>query len=181
MQKTIVFCATEDHAERMRVALANLNADMVRENPDYVVRITGGDAYGKSKLKYFISVSDYPVIATTSKLLSTGVDCKMTKLIVLDQMISSMTTFKQIIGRGTRIRENDGKTYFVVMDFRNVTRLFADPDWDGPVEQTDGFDPDAEGRKNPRDPDDPEREKKQHPIVDENGCRVQVTDKAVQL
>lgn len=178
MQKTIVFCATEDHAERMRVALANLNADMVRENPDYVVRITGSDSYGKDKLDYFISVSDYPVIATTSKLLSTGVDCKMTKLIVLDQMISSMTTFKQIIGRGTRIRENDGKTYFVVMDFRNVTRLFADPDWDGPVEQTDGFDPDAEGRKNPREPG---REKKQHPIVDENGCRVQVTDKAVQL
>ena len=182
MQKTIVFCATEDHAERMRAALANLNADMVRENPDYVVRITGGDAYGKSKLDYFISVSsEYPVIATTSKLLSTGVDCKMTKLIVLDQMISSMTTFKQIIGRGTRIREYDGKTYFVVMDFRNVTRLFADPDWDGPVEQTDGFDPDAEGRKNPMEPGGPDGEKKQHPIVDADGCSVQVTDKAVQL
>lgn len=182
MQKTIVFCATEDHAERMRIALANLNADIVKENPDYVVRITGGDTYGKSKLDYFISVrSEYPVIATTSKLLSTGVDCKMTKLIVLDQMISSMTTFKQIIGRGTRIREYDGKTYFVVMDFRNVTQLFADPDWDGPVEQVDGFDPDAEGRKNPREPWDPDGEKKQHPIVDANGCSVQVTDKTVQL
>ena len=106
MQKTIVFCATEEHAERMRVTLNNFNADMVQKNPDYVVRITGNDIYGKSKLDYFISVSEeYPVIATTSKLLSTGADCKMTKLIVIDQMISSMTEFKQIIGRGTRLRE----------------------------------------------------------------------------
>ena len=145
MQKTIVFCATEEHAERMRIELNNLNADMVRENPDYVVRITGSDTYGKSKLDYFISVSaPYPVIATTSKLLSTGADCKMTKLIVLDEMIGSMTEFKQIIGRGTRLREKDGKSFFVVMDFRNVTRLFADPDWDGPIEIADGFDPDHE-------------------------------------
>ena len=123
MAKTIVFCATEDAALRMRDALAKLNADMMKINPDYVVRITGGDDYGKAKLKYFISVSSpYPVIATTSKLLSTGADCKMTKLIVLDEMIGSMTEFKQIIGRGTRLRENEGKTHFVVMDFRNVTR-----------------------------------------------------------
>ena len=135
MAKTIVFCATEDAAERMRVALVNLNADMVKKNSDYVVRITGSDDYGKKKLDYFISVREkYPVIATTSKLLSTGTDCKMTKLIVLDQMINSMTEFKQIIGRGTRLREKEGKTHFVVMDFRNVTRLFADPDWDGPIE-----------------------------------------------
>ncbi len=135
MSKTIVFCAREDAAERMRKALVNLNSDMVRENPDYVVRITGSDEYGKSKLKYFISTSsEGPVIATTSKLLSTGADCKMTKLIVLDEMISSMTEFKQIIGRGTRLREAEGKTHFVVMDFRNVSRLFADPDWDGPIE-----------------------------------------------
>lgn len=100
-----------------------------------MVRITGSDEYGKGKLDYFISVSsEYPVIATTSKLLSTGVDCKMVKLIVLDQQIGSMTEFKQIIGRGTRLRENEGKTNFTVMDFRNVTRLFADPDWDGPIE-----------------------------------------------
>lgn len=130
MAKTIVFCATEDAAERMRQALVNLNSDMVKANPDYVVRITGSDEYGKKKLDYFISVSSpYPVIATTSKLLSTGADCKMTKLIVLDEMIGSMTEFKQIIGRGTRLREKEGKTHFVVMDFRNVTRLFADPDW----------------------------------------------------
>lgn len=140
MQKTIVFCASEDHAERMRIALINCNQDMVKENPDYCVRITGSDVYGKSKLDYFISVSEpYPVIATTSELLSTGADCKMTKLIVLDKTVESMTTFKQIIGRGTRIREKDGKTHFVVMDFRNVTRLFSDPDWDGPVEQDEGF------------------------------------------
>ena len=105
MAKTIVFCATEDAAERMRVALVNQNSDMVQKNPDYVVRITGSDTYGKSKLDYFISVREkYPVIATTSKLLSTGSDCKMTKLIVLDEMIGSMTEFKQIIGRGTRLR-----------------------------------------------------------------------------
>ncbi len=140
MQKTIVFCATEEHAERMRIALVNHNADMVQQNPDYVVRITGSDAYGKSKLDYFISVAEpYPVIATTSKLLTTGADCKMTKLIVLDQMIGSMTEFKQIIGRGTRIREKEGKMSFVVMDFRNVTRLFADPEWDGPIEQDASF------------------------------------------
>ena len=142
MAKTIVFCATEDAALRMRDALAKLNADMMKENPDYVVRITGGDDYGKGKLKYFISVSSpYPVIATTSKLLSTGADCKMTKLIVLDEMIGSMTEFKQIIGRGTRLREKEGKTHFVVMDFRNVTRLFADPDWDGPIEIEKGYRP----------------------------------------
>ena len=112
MQKTIVFCATEEHAERMRKELTNLNSDMCKENPDYVVRITGSDTYGKSKLDYFISVSSpYPVIATTSKLLSTGADCKMTKLIVLDEMISSMTEFKQIIGRGTRLRQKEGKTH----------------------------------------------------------------------
>ncbi len=129
MQKTIVFCATEDAAERMRIALVNLNSDMVEKNPDYVVRITGSDAYGKSKLNYFISVSEkYPVIATTSELLSTGADCKMVKLIAIDKHIESMTSFKQIIGRGTRIREKEGKTHFVVMDFRGVTRLFADPE-----------------------------------------------------
>ena len=142
MAKTIVFCATEEAAERMRLALNNCNADMCKDIPDYVVRITGSDVYGKSKLDYFISVSSpTPVIATTSKLLSTGADCKMTKLIVLDEMINSMTEFKQIIGRGTRMREKEGKTHFVVMDFRNITALFSDPDWDGPVEQDEGFTP----------------------------------------
>ena len=188
MQKTIVFCATEDHAERMRVALTNLNADMCQQNPDYVVRITGSDAYGKSKLDYFISVSSpYPVIATTSKLLSTGTDCKMTKLIVLDEMIGSMTEFKQIIGRGTRLREQDGKTHFVVMDFRNVTRLFADPKWDGDVEQDEGYDPNAKkpggdgGNGGGGGGDNPPVVPPVKPIVDENGCNVQITGKTVSI
>ena len=186
MQKTIVFCATEDHAERMRVALTNLNADMCKDNPDYVVRITGSDTYGKSKLDYFISVSaPYPVIATTSKLLSTGADCKMTKLIVLDEMIGSMTEFKQIIGRGTRLREQDGKTHFVVMDFRNVTRLFADPKWDGEVEQDDGFDPNAtrpeRGQGGNGGGDTPPVVPSDKPIVDESGCTVHITGKTVSI
>ena len=187
MAKTIVFCATEDAAERMRVALVNLNADMVKQNPDYVVRITGSDEYGKKKLSYFISVSaQYPVIATTSKLLSTGADCKMTKLIVLDEMIGSMTEFKQIIGRGTRLREQDGKTHFVVMDFRNVTRLFADPEWDGPIEMDPGFGtgdtkpatpPDGAG--DPPGGDPPPKSPK--PIVDRNGCKVEIIHKTVSV
>ncbi|MDO4514485.1 MAG: DEAD/DEAH box helicase family protein, partial [Lachnospiraceae bacterium] len=185
MQKTIVFCASEEHAERMRIALSNLNSDMVKKNPDYVVRITGSDTYGKSKLDYFISVSaEYPVIATTSKLLSTGADCKMTKLIVLDQMIGSMTEFKQIIGRGTRLREKDGKTHFTVMDFRNVTRLFADPDWDGPIEQDEGFDPErnpsgsGSGEGGGQLPPPPVVDKF---IVDEDGCSVQIIGKTVSV
>ena len=189
MAKTIVFCATEDAALRMRDALAKLNADMMKENPDYVVRITGGDDYGKGKLKYFISVSSpYPVIATTSKLLSTGADCKMTKLIVLDEMIGSMTEFKQIIGRGTRLREKEGKTHFVVMDFRNVTRLFADPDWDGPIEMNEGFTPggrqtDPKGPLGGSKKDDRDTlaEPKQKPIVDKNGCKVQIVHKTVSV
>lgn len=189
MAKTIVFCATEDAAERMRQALVNQNKDMVKKNPDYVVRITGGDDYGKSKLDYFISVSaKYPVIATTSKLLSTGADCKMTKLIVLDEMIGSMTEFKQIIGRGTRLREKEGKMSFVVMDFRNVTRLFADPDWDGPIEMDEGYDPnrkpkgktdsDDDGDAGPAVPPPPPGVK---PFVDKDGCRVEITHKLVSV
>ena len=190
MAKTIVFCATEDAALRMRDALAQLNQDMVQQNPDYVVRITGSDPYGKGKLKYFISVAEkYPVIATTSKLLSTGADCKMTKLIVLDEMISSMTEFKQIIGRGTRLREKEGKTHFVVMDFRAVTRLFADPDWDGPVEIAEGFDPNGHpGTKNPRgegsDVDTPpanDDDPKPMPVVDAEGCSVRIINKTVSI
>lgn len=189
MAKTIVFCATEDAALRMRNALAELNADMMQQNPDYVVRITGGDTEGKKKLKYFISVgAKYPVIATTSKLLSTGADCKMTKLIVLDEMISSMTEFKQIIGRGTRLREKEGKTHFVVMDFRSVTRLFADPDWDGPIEIDEGFMPGgsrvprgggAEGGEDaPPVETDPPR---QMPVVDAEGCTVRIINKTVSV
>jgi len=188
MAKTIVFCATEDAAERMRQALVNLNSDMVKENPDYVVRITGSDDYGKKKLDYFISVSaPYPVIATTSKLLSTGADCKMTKLIVLDEMIGSMTEFKQIIGRGTRLREKEGKTHFVVMDFRNVTRLFADPDWDGPIMIDPGFMPGEQtipptpGSDDPPVLIDPLGPKNPKPIVSRDGCKVEIIHKTVSV
>lgn len=186
MAKTIVFCATEDAAERMRVALVNQNSDMVQKNPDYVVRITGSDTYGKSKLDYFISVREkYPIIATTSKLLSTGSDCKMTKLIVLDEMIGSMTEFKQIIGRGTRLREKEGKTHFVVMDFRNVSRLFADPDWDGPIEMDEDFNPKSGSGKNTKPPvgpgPDPVDPKQPKPIVNRDGCQVKIVYKTVSV
>lgn len=185
MAKTIVFCPTEEAAERMRIALVNHNADMVKKNPDYCVRITGSDDYGKSKLDYFISVSEkYPVIATTSKLLSTGADCKMTKLIVLDEMIGSMTEFKQIIGRGTRLREKEGKTHFVVMDFRNVSRLFADPEWDGPIEIDDDFNPEHHpkgGKRNEGGGLNPPNPPAIKPIVDRNGCRVEIIHKTVSV
>lgn len=190
MAKTIVFCADETHAERMRMALTNANADMCKKNPDYVVRITGSDEYGKSKLDYFISVAEkYPVIATTSKLLSTGVDCKMTKLIVLDQQIGSMTEFKQIIGRGTRLREKEGKTYFTVMDFRNVTRLFADPEWDGPIEIDPNYPPKEKEPtpypppkdNEPTDVNEPDPAPQPKPIVAKDGCQVMIINKVVSV
>ncbi len=186
MDKTIVFCPTEDAALRMRDALADENADMMKKYPDYVVRITGSDKIGKEKLDYFISVSSpTPVIATTSKLLSTGSDSKMTKLIVLDEMIGSMTEFKQIIGRGTRIREQDGKTHFTVMDFRNVTRLFADPDWDGPIVIDPDYPPKKEKKPNPKppypDPEPPYPPDGYIPIIEEGGVQVYVTDKTVSI
>lgn len=132
LSKTIVFCIDIEHAEGMRTALANANADMVLKNNKYVMQITGDNDEGKKELDNFISKSErYPVIATTSKLLTTGVDTKTTKLIVLDSNIGSITEFKQIIGRGTRIEEEYDKFYFTIMDFRNVTNLFADPDFDG--------------------------------------------------
>ena len=187
MQKTIVFCADEPHAERMRVALVNENSDMCKKNPDYVVRITGSDDYGKGKLDYFISVSSpYPVIATTSKLLSTGVDCKMVKLIVLDQNINSMTEFKQIVGRGTRLREKEGKKYFVIMDMRNVTRLFADPAWDGPIEVDEGYTPSPTPSgyvitDDSEDGGNVVEEELKKPIVNKNGCRVEIISKVVSV
>lgn len=186
MAKTIVFCATEEHALLMRNALAKLNDDMMKQNPDYVVRITGSDSYGKAKLKYFISTQQYPVIATTSKLLSTGADCKMTKLIVLDQMINSMTEFKQIIGRGTRLREKEGKTHFTVMDFRGVSRLFADPDWDGPIEQDEEYDSEGEKTKQPKISESHQQPSEtstnsNKPIVDADGCTVKIINKTVSV
>lgn len=134
--KTIIFCVDIDHAERMRQALVNENADLVKENSKYVMRITGDNDEGKKELDNFIDPENlYPTIVTTSKLLTTGVDAQTCKNIVLDSNIRSMTEFKQIIGRGTRIREDYNKTHFTILDFRKVTELFADPDFDGPPEQ----------------------------------------------
>ncbi len=131
-QKTIVFCDDTDHAESMRRALVNLNPERVAENRKYIMRITGEDKDGKAELDNFINPeSRYPVIATTSKLLSTGVDAKTCKLVVLDQNIESMTEFKQIIGRGTRIDEEHGKYWFTIMDFKGATKLFKDEKFDG--------------------------------------------------
>lgn len=130
--KTIVFCVDIEHAERMRQALVNENADLAAENPKYIMRITGDEIIGKRELDNFINPEErYPVIAVTSKLMTTGIDAQTCKLIVLDSNIKSMTEFKQIIGRGTRINEEYGKTFFTIMDFRNVTDLFADPKFDG--------------------------------------------------
>lgn len=132
MQKTIVFCVDVEHADRIRRELVNANADMVSEHPNYVVRITGNDEHGVRELDKFIDPeSPYPVIATTSKLLTTGVDTQTVKLIVIDQNINSIIEFKQIIGRGTRVREDYGKMFFTIMDFRGATELFADPQFDG--------------------------------------------------
>lgn len=142
--KTIVFCEDIDHAERMRLAIANLNADLVLENSKYVMQITGDNEEGKRELDNFINPEErYPVIATTSELMTTGVDAQTCKVIVLDANIASMTKFKQIIGRGTRINEEYGKKYFTILDFRNATDLFADQQFDGepmrvkPVSQDD--------------------------------------------
>ncbi|MBF0414039.1 MAG: DEAD/DEAH box helicase family protein [Desulfamplus sp.] len=132
LDKTIVFCVDIEHAERMRHALANENPEEVHKSWKYVMRITGDDDEGKRELDNFINPEEtYPVIATTSKLMTTGIDAQTCKLIVLDSNIASMTEFKQIIGRGTRINEEYGKQYFTIMDFRNVTELFADPNFDG--------------------------------------------------
>ncbi len=130
--KTIVFCEDIDHAARMRQALSNANADICATHPKYVVQITGDNPEGKRELDNFIDPEKtYPVIATTSKLMSTGVDAQTCKLIVLDQNIRSMTLFKQIIGRGTRLREDLGKSWFTILDFKRATDNFADPEFDG--------------------------------------------------
>jgi type I restriction enzyme R subunit len=130
--KTIVFCSDIDHAERMRSAISNLNSDLVAENHKYVMQITGDNDEGKRELDNFINPEEtYPVIATTSELMTTGIDAQTCKIIVLDAEIKSMTKFKQVVGRGTRINEEFGKMYFTILDFRNVTDLFADKEFDG--------------------------------------------------
>jgi len=166
--KTIVFCEDVDHAERMRQALANENADLVAQNHRYVMRITGDDTEGKAELDNFINPEvKHPVIATTSKLLTTGVDAQTCRLIVIDQNLQSVAEFKQIIGRGTRLREDFGKMYFTIMDFRKVTELFARPDFDGdpvviyepkdgesPVPPDDTTEPPPAGPGGPHEPPD---------------------------
>jgi type I restriction enzyme R subunit len=131
-QKTIVFCVDQEHAARMRQALVNENADIVADNPRYVMRITGNDKEGQAQLDNFIDPeSPYPVVVTTSRLLSTGVDAQTCRLIVLDREVGSMTEFKQIVGRGTRVHEDTKKFYFTLIDFRGATSHFADPEFDG--------------------------------------------------
>lgn len=164
--KTIVFCVDIDHAQRLRQTLINENADLVLENAKYVMKITGDDNEGKMELDNFINPEErYPVIATTSKLLTTGVDAQTCKLIVLDSNINSMTEFKQIIGRGTRINEEYGKHFFTIIDFRNVTRLFADPDFDGEPVQI--YEPGPnDSPVPPEEPSENDGEVENPPIVD---------------
>jgi len=156
--KTIIFCVDIEHAERMRQALTNLNSDLVQANHKYVMRITGDDQEGKRELDNFINPEEtYPVIATTSKLMTTGIDAQTCKLIVLDSNIHSMTEFKQIIGRGTRINEEYGKSFFTIMDFRNVTDLFADPAFDGEpvmIKEVNADEPLTEDDINPEEQED---------------------------
>jgi len=161
--KTIVFCVDIEHAEGMRMELVNANSDLARDNSKYIMRITGDNDEGKRELDNFINPEEtYPVIAVTSKLMTTGIDAQTCKVIVLDSNIQSMTEFKQIIGRGTRINEEYGKRYFTILDFRNVTDLFADPDFDGdPVQiKVSGEDDDLSGIE-------AEEEVSGEPIVDE--------------
>lgn len=144
--KTIVFCVDIEHAERMRQALVELNSDLCAKNHKYIMRITGDNDEGKKQLDYFIDKdSEYPTIVTTSKLMTTGVNCPTCKNIVLDNIFgeNGINEFKQIIGRGTRISEDHGKMYFTILDFRFATKLFADPDFNGPALQSEEYDPES--------------------------------------
>jgi type I restriction enzyme R subunit len=153
--KTIIFCEDIDHAERMRKAIVNAAGQLAKDNSKYVMRITGDSVEGKAELDNFIDPeSKYPVIATTSELMSTGVDAKTSKLIVLDKTITSMTTFKQIVGRGTRIDEDHNKYYFTIMDFKKATVLFQDPDFDG--EPVVIYEPEPDDNPEPPDPEEPD-------------------------
>ena len=155
MTKTIVFCTDTDEAEVMRMLLSDLNQDMMRRNPHYVMRITGDDPEGKKQLSNFIDPDmAYPTVVTTSELLSTGVDCKTVGLIVIDKEIGSMTEFKQIVGRGTRLLKDHGKWHFEILDFRNATDLFRDPAFDGDPLPSSGDDPHRDPKRKPEVPDD---------------------------
>ena len=189
LAKTIVFCVDIDHAERMRQALVNLNSDLCADNHKYIMRITGDNDEGKKQLDYFIdNDSVYPTIVTTSKLMTTGVNCQTCKNIVLDNIFgeSGMTEFKQIIGRGTRIKEDYDKMYFTILDFRNATRLFADPAFNGPEMQSEDYDPENyKGKKKvvvdvdpPKDIDPPGGEKKKKVYI--NNVEVMLLSERVQ-
>lgn len=177
MVKTIVFCPDQEEAQVMRDLLMEMNQAMVRKNPKYIVRITSDDRVGKSLLDDFIDPdSDYPVVATTSELLSTGVDCKTCGLIVIDKEVNSMTTFKQMVGRGTRIYEQTGKMNFDILDFRNVTTLFSDPEFDGDPEppESDPVNPPSPTPK-PYPPVDPP------PIVVSEPRKLYVTGRNIRI
>nr|CAA6829677.1 MAG: Type I restriction-modification system, restriction subunit R (EC [uncultured Thiotrichaceae bacterium] len=166
--KTIIFCEDIDHAERMRQAIVNAAGPLAIENSKYVMRITGDSKEGKDELDNFIDPeSRYPVIATTSELLSTGVDAKTCKVIVLDKTISSMTTFKQIVGRGTRIEESQNKYFFTIMDFKKATQLFRDDDFDGPPVVI--YEPGAYDDPVPPDPEPGEGEQGDGEVEDAEG------------
>ena len=184
--KTIIFCDDMDHAERMRKAITNAAGQLAIDNPKYVMRITGDSPEGKAELDNFIDPeSRYPVIATTSELLTTGVDAKTCKLIVLDKTVNNMGTFKQIIGRGTRIEEDYGKYFFTVMDFKNATQLFKDPDFDGdPVviyEPDDGDDPvPPDPEPDPDDDDDDDDSFSGSKKIRVSGVEVNILAKTVE-
>ncbi len=164
-QKTIIFCVDQEHAARMRQALINENAELVQQNSRYVMRITGNDPEGQAQLGNFIDPeSTYPVLVTTSRLLSTGVDAQTCRLIVLEREVGSMTEFKQIVGRGTRVHEDTGKYYFTLIDFRGATSHFADPDFDGEPVQI--YQP---GPNDPTDPPETESAEELAPLEDESG------------
>ncbi|MFW2852977.1 EcoAI/FtnUII family type I restriction enzme subunit R [Sphingomonas sp. TX0543] len=181
-QKTIVFCVDQEHAARMRQALVNENSDLVAENSRYVMRITGNDPEGQAQLGNFIDPeSRYPVLVTTSRLLSTGVDAQTCRLIVLDREVGSMTEFKQIVGRGTRVHEDTRKFFFTLMDFRGATNHFADPDFDGepvqiyePSDDDSVFPPDDEDTTSDPSGDDEEESREDETIID-GGDRPDIT------
>lgn len=190
LAKTIVFCVDIDHAERMRQALVNLNSDLCAKDHKYIMRITGDNDEGKKQLDNFIdNDSVYPTIVTTSKLMTTGVNCQTCKNIVLDNVFgeNGMTEFKQIIGRGTRIKEDYGKMYFTILDFRNATKLFADPKFNGPDLQDEDYDPEGNEGKTPvcvcgEDPkvgDEPENPHKKKVYI--NDVEVEVVSEMVQF
>lgn len=190
LAKTIVFCVDIDHAERMRQALVNLNSDLCAKDHKYIMRITGDNDEGKKQLDNFIdNDSVYPTIVTTSKLMTTGVNCQTCKNIVLDNVFgeNGMTEFKQIIGRGTRIKEDYGKMFFTILDFRNATKLFADPKFNGPDLQDEDYDPEGnEGKtpvyidsENPKEGEDLKNQRKKKVYI--NDVEVEVVSEMVQF